>query len=399
MKNFFLLFKNRIMFYICSILIITLIPYFISVQVSRNVNRYSLNFKYDNNVQINDLISNDNLSYIKDEINRIRIETYENEHKYPYSDYSYVNIEALSKNIEIREENDYYKISVLQKMFNSKEQARRFLKNVIENKNVINESTVTYVSKDILIDDYVISNNYLIPSFIIGFITISLIFVLLYLFHKDFYNVNIYYDNINMYRTPFHLSYWKDQFKWLHSIKDMVMLSILFALMKVVGFITLPSGFSNLGIGITYLIFSLIGMIYGPANAFIIGILSDIIGFAMGQSGTVFHIGYTLNAALAGMSYGLALYKTNINFSKMFMSRLFVNLFVNVFLGSIWWAQVQSLTFEKMQIYMLFTSLPKNLVYLLPQTILMFVFIKAISRPLLDLNIITLSQENSIKII
>jgi ECF transporter S component (folate family) len=399
MKNFFILFKNRIMFYICSILILTLIPYFVSVQVSRNVNRYSLCFKYDNSISINDLISKDNLYFVKDEINRIRMETFEKGNKYPYSDFSYVNIESLSKNIEIKEENDYYKISVLQKSFNSKEQARRFLKGVVENKKIINDSNVSYVSKDIIINEYVISNNYLLPSFIISFVVISISFVLLYFIHKDFYNINVEYDNINMYRTPFHLSYWKSQFKWLHSIRDMVMLSILFALMKVVGFISLPSGFSNLGIGITYLIFSLIGMIYGPANAFIIGALSDIIGFAMGQSGTIFHIGYTLNAALAGLSYGLALYKTNINFSKMFISRLFVNLFVNVFLGSIWWAQVQSLSFEKMQIYMLFTSLPKNLVYLLPQSILMFIFIKAISRPLFDLNIITLNQENSIKII
>ena len=221
--------------------------------------------------------------------------------------------------------------------------------------------------------------------------------MLLYIFKKDFYNLHIEYDNFNLYRFIVHKTYWINQFKDLKKLKNLVNLAVLFALMKVLGFISLPSGFANLGIGLSYLVFSVIGMIYGPAIGFLVGITSDIFGFLMGQSGNVFHIGYTLNAALAGFSYGICLYKTNISFTKCFASRVFVNLFVNVFLGSIWWGQVSSFTYEQTINYMFIMSLPKNLFYLIPQSILMYLLIKALVKPLSATNIINYRQAETIK--
>ena len=400
MKKFLLIFKNRIVLFIGSILTLSLIPYLILSQIAPNVNRYEVDFTYSNEVNISELITYDNLNKVKQAIIDYRNEVISSGEDAPYSDFSYVDISSLlDNNIKINETNDYYTISVKQNSFNSIAQAKRFLKGVISNEDVIEDSTVNYINSNIIEKiDTIVATDAIPLSILISFVIVSILFILLYFFKRDFFNEEIKYDNEKLYRTPFHKSYWKGQFRWLHNVRDMVLIAILFALMKVVGLISLPSGFTNLGIGFSYLIFSIIGLLYGPGTGFLIGVISDVIGYLM--DGTyVFHIGYTLNAALAGFIYGLALYKTNITFNKCFVARIFVNLFVNVFLGAIWWGQVSGFNWDQTMTYMIFTSLPKNLIYLLPQSILLFVFVKALTKPLLSLNAISEEQALTIKLI
>lgn len=189
-------------------------------------------------------------------------------------------------------------------------------------------------------------------------------------------------DQERIFRTPFHKKYWiyaKNEFTTVRKICGM---SVLFALMFICKGFTLPSGFGTLGIGLTYLFFSILSMIYGPIAGIVVGFLSDMLGYVVYQSGTVFFMGYTLNACLSGLVYGLCFYKTKITFAKCLYARLFVNLFVNVVLGSIWWAVIYDLNLEAMMTYMTIISLPKNLIYLLPQSILLYILLKAICKPL-----------------
>ena len=102
----------------------------------------------------------------------------------------------------------------------------------------------------------------------------------------------------------------------------------------------------------------------------------------------MFFPGYTLDAMIAGFTYGICFYKTKLTFTKCLLARLVVNLFVNVVCGSIWWSIINSFTYEAFQTYMLFISLPKNIIYLLPQTILLFIVLKAMTKPLSAFNLI-----------
>lgn len=379
--NFLKCFRNRIVLFLTLILLITLIPYSICYIINNNTTDYNLYFSYDNTVLTDELISKSNLTYIKNNLGE---------------DYSYLNIDKISDDIRIEDnENNTYVISIKKKLFNKKAHAKKFLSCVVSNDALISDSNVTIGTFDTI--SYINLNKVLIISIISSIVITITLFVLLYFFKQDFYNLHIEYDNFNLYRFILHKNYWINQFKDLKKLKNLVNLAVLFALMKVLGFISLPSGFANLGIGLSYLVFSVIGMIYGPAIGFLVGITSDIFGFLMGQSGNVFHIGYTLNAALAGFSYGVCLYKTNISFTKCFASRVFVNLFVNVILGSIWWGQVSSFTYEQTISYMLIMSLPKNLFYLIPQSILMYILIKALVKPLSATNIINYRQAETIK--
>ena len=158
--------------------------------------------------------------------------------------------------------------------------------------------------------------------------------------------------------------------------------------MQVVRFIPIPSGFGNLGISLSAFFFALIGLIYGPSIGFIIGIISDIFGFFVFPDGYPFHPGYTIQAGLTGLTYGLLFYKTKVSFSKVLFARLIVNIVLNGILGSLCWGDVADLSREATRTYMFSLSIPKNVVYLLPQSIAIWLFFKALAPALKALLIV-----------
>lgn len=235
--------------------------------------------------------------------------------------------------------------------------------------------TITYEYENV----YIIKNqvnNYIVASI---FSSIGLISSILYfIFNKK--DENFEYDNINVYRTPIHKEYWHSSLKFLDSTKKIVTLAMLFSLMMVCKLFSLPSGFSNLGISLTYLFFALISLIYGPVAGLTVGLLSDILGFFLfDRSGLAFNFLYTIQAMMAGFIYGLCLYKTKISFMRCFVSRLIVNLLLNVIYGSFCFGYVMGWDYEVIKSYALIMELPKNIIYLVPQALLLFVFLKFIS--------------------
>ena len=182
--------------------------------------------------------------------------------------------------------------------------------------------------------------------------------------------------------------YWKSSFGIFKEVKNITLIAMLFALMILCKLIALPSGFGMLGIGFTYLIFSIITMLFGPIVGFVIGFCSDMIGYFLFQTSFKIFFGYTLNAMLAGITYGLCFYKRRITFTKCLYARLIVNLIINVGLGSLWWKILYGLTLEGYYSYLFFIALPKNLIYLIPQSILLYLVLKIVLKPLSQLNLI-----------
>ena len=185
--------------------------------------------------------------------------------------------------------------------------------------------------------DIVTKQNYISNSLSIALITLASALVIELILSIIFFKLNLrykkekfIYNNETMFRHCFSKKYWKLSTKPLVKVKDMTMLAMLFALMMACKFVPIPSGFGNLGLGLTYLFFAITAMVYGPVYGFVVGVFSDIIGFFISDSSGIFHLGYTLQAALTGFIYGLCFYKTRISFSKVFLSRLIVNLVINV---------------------------------------------------------------------
>ncbi len=226
------------------------------------------------------------------------------------------------------------------------------------------------------------------------------IFFILFKKHQQIIdNSSFSYDNETLFSSCFHKKYWKVAFQPISKVKEITTIAMLFALMLASKFIPIPSGFGNLGLSFTYLFFAIIALIYGPVYGFVIGIFSDIIGFFITSSGGgMFNLSYTLQAALSGMIYGLCFYKTRVSFSKVLLARFFVNIFMNAIYGSflfIFVTYVQndaSMTFssylEKVKYYALYLSLPKNVLYLLPQSLLLYYVIRAVLPILSRFNLI-----------
>ena len=221
-----------------------------------------------------------------------------------------------------------------------------------------------------------------INPFIIASITLSVgvlgfFIVILCIRNKLFVPNTEIYDNETLFKNPFSINYWKKSVNSITKMKtfDMCLIAILFAIQILMKLVYIPSGFANLGLGITYLIFAYICLIYGPIWGLIIGFSSDIIGFIIKP--TIFHPGYTLQAMLTGFVYGLCLYKTDLRFSKVLVCRLIVNILLNGIMGAFLWGSYAGLTIEATWVYLGLVSLPKNIIYLIPQTILMYLFLKA----------------------
>ena len=392
MVNFFKGLKNRLILFLSLILFISLIPYFIFYFINQNTKTYTIDFKIESIVEVNNLINYESLNNVKE----YYIEERENEINSNGSskkvDYSTLDINKLLENIKIEENSYYYTLSIKQNLFTSKTACKKYFTKLFETTSIdyINESIITVNEINLL--------NIFSISLLTTFIVITILFIIIYFIKPSFYNLDIEYDNINLYRTIFHRSYWSNQLKIFKSVKGLTSISILFSLMLLMKLLPIPSGFSTLGLSFTYLIFSVITLIYGPTMGLIIGFLSDIFGYFISPSVYGFYLPYTINSMLAGFTYGICFYKTNVSYSKCLMSRVIVNLFINVLLGSIWWSLLNEFNFEQFRVYLLVTSLPKNLFYLLPQSILQFVFLKTLSNPLKELNYISIKQKETFRI-
>lgn len=237
---------------------------------------------------------------------------------------------------------------------------------------------------------YNYQNPYAISSlFALGGLVIILVIVT-FLFLKG--KLNDYkeiHDNEEIFKTPFHKKYWTYASKPFEKVSNIAMMAILFAMMIVCKFLHLPSGFGALGLSLTYIFFSIIALIYGPLAGIIIGALSDTIGFFLGVNGSgPWFFGYTLDAMMAGFTYGICFYRTKVTFSKCFYARLFVNIVINAIFGTIWWSMMNQFNYDQAIQYFTWISLPKNLLYLVPQTLVLYLVLKGVIKVLARFNYI-----------
>lgn len=128
-----------------------------------------------------------------------------------------------------------------------------------------------------------------------------------------------------------------EEMKNLRSVSAMGMLLAVRILLSV--FVSVPIN-ESLRIGTTFIATAVLGMLYGPVAAAIVSGAGDIIQYILKPTGAYFP-GWTISAALAGMIYGIFLYKNDfkkpINFiSKIIIMEIIINVLINSFLGTYW---------------------------------------------------------------
>ncbi len=356
---------------------------------------YNAEFKEDK--------KNKTIAITKDNITETIEATWNGKYTYScnYSSFDYIKVKGLAKGTKYKVNDDNsFTLICQQRYFNTWQQARRFMmrmandlsaakasftrfdKLVTSDSNWTKEASVISSRGGISMAPYAVIGA--ASGLLVGLVVISI----LVLVKKEDAIDKLAYDNENIYKYPFKLSYWRNSLKELDSVKKITTLTMLFAMMQVVRYIPLPSGFGNLGLSKSLLFFVVIGMIYGPSISFMVGIISDIFGFFMFPTGYPFHFGYTLQAGLIGFTYGICFYKTKLNFSKCLLSRLLVNLFFNAILGSLCWADVANLSAHATKLYIFTLSMPKNIAYLIPQTLLVYLGLKALVPALKPLGLV-----------
>lgn len=302
--------------------------------------------------------------------------------------------DLLNNGIYLIQEDDTYnlisKARYYDSFFSSKSQsvvsrAKQFFQDLLKDYHV-----------NYLYQEIINQNNYINPyiTSILSCVVLTLTYTLIdLLFFKNKKETSFVYDNQNIYNNCFHISYWKSCKEFLSSPKKIATISMIFALLLISKAIKIPTGFSNLGLTFGFIFFSIIGLLYGPLAGLLIGLLSDILGyFLFDTSNTAFFIGYVFQAMLSGFIQGLFLYKTRITFFKLLFLRITISLVCNVLIGSFCWGYISNYTFQQTLSYMSLYVVPKNLIFLIPQSIVLYLIIKSLApilqkHKLLDENI------------
>ena len=153
------------------------------------------------------------------------------------------------------------------------------------------------------------------------------------------------------------------EFKRLRSLTGM---GLLLALSIVLSFFTVQVT-PTIKVGVGFLVTALLGMMYGPVAGGLAAGAGDIIKFIIKPTGPFFP-GYTLNAILGGVIYGLFFYKMKPSLPKAIVAKTTVTFLVNIVLGTLW----SAILYNKAFWGILGSRVIKNLTLLPIEIILLF---------------------------
>lgn len=182
--------------------------------------------------------------------------------------------------------------------------------------------------------------------------------------------------------------YWITSFKELRDLKKIAFSGILIALFiifdafaKIINF-----QFLERRVSFSFVILMIAGWTSGPLLTILIAVCSDFLSFIIVPSGFPFFPGYTLSLALAGFIYSLFLYRKNLSILNVFVSRLFVSVFINAFLGSCWLMILTKIPY-KLKLY---HGLVKNITLFPFELTVVYLILSALNKPFLSLNVVYL---------
>ncbi len=102
----------------------------------------------------------------------------------------------------------------------------------------------------------------------------------------------------------------------LKDIRCLCVTALLIALDLAIKFATVTV-MPDLKVSFAFVAKASIGMLYGPAVSFLSGMVSDIISFFLKPQSASFSLLFTLQEGLAGMLYGLFLYKLKLSRTEL----------------------------------------------------------------------------------
>lgn len=373
-----ILLKNKFV-----LLFIILCSFALGAVIAQSYNQvneqYDIAFKSNKTLdELNNIITIDNLNQIK-----------ENDIQNGKDRFNNIDINKLISNddIKIIQDNDNYHLLTKSRYYDNfffssnktvSTRAKMFVKELL----VTFDDSVSFSYDNI----YITKNSANI--YLVGGIT-SLVLTISYLTYLIINNQKLYEQIITTDKekeiTIFSKSYWQSALSAFSKTENIVIIAMLFALMMISKLFSIPTGFADLRISFTYVFFALIAMMYGPIAGLVIGLFSDTLGFFIFPNGASFFFPYTIQAILSGFIYGICLYKKEAKLENVFFARLLINMIMNVLWGSLCFGWLYNYDLSTTCAYMLMYSLPKNLIWLIPQTLVLYITLKA-CRPIINRN-------------
>lgn len=118
------------------------------------------------------------------------------------------------------------------------------------------------------------------------------------------------------------------------NVKKMVQISLLIATSVVLSrFLSIATPIVK--IGFAFLPIAIAGFMYGPAWGAVTGGVADFIGAILFPIGPYFP-GFTLTAALSGMTYGLVLHKKEKSLYQILLAVSIITVFLHLGLNTLW---------------------------------------------------------------
>ena len=130
------------------------------------------------------------------------------------------------------------------------------------------------------------------------------------------------------------LSIWVRSFQELKKLRTITGMALLLAISVIIDQFSLQLS-PSLKVGFGFIVTGLSGMLYGPVCAGLMGGVGDIVRFIIKPTGTFF-FGFTLNAILGGILYGLFFYKNKVTVMRCIFSKALSNVVINILLNTLW---------------------------------------------------------------
>lgn len=125
-----------------------------------------------------------------------------------------------------------------------------------------------------------------------------------------------------------------DSFHELKQLKTIVITAMMIAVAIILGFFSV-SVTEYLRIGFSFIANELTAMMFGPVVGGLMGGIADVIKYLLKPTGPFF-FGFTFNAILGAVIYGVMFYKKPMSFGRILAAKVIVGLVVNLLLGTYW---------------------------------------------------------------
>ncbi len=180
----------------------------------------------------------------------------------------------------------------------------------------------------------------------------------------------------------------KNSFLELKKTKTIVICGFLLATSLVLNTQAIKIGNLTI-ITFSFIANSICGFLFGPIPASILGGLTDVLTHVINPKGEYFP-GYTLNAFLGGLFYGMFLYKKMYKIEnikaliyRIVACKITISLFINLSLGTLW----TSIYVGKAFMVLLPPRVSKELILIPIHCFIMYVLLKFINKVYYQLNL------------